>query len=79
MLDPGVLDPVGRCRWSTNPDEPLLYVKYDERLLNILDTGKKALILKSPVEIEPDGKYSRFFIFILSSSFIWKKRIKLLN
>ena len=60
------LDDVGRCRWSSNPDEPLLYVKHDGNLLNILDTEKKALILKSPVEIESMCKHIRvLFLFFL--------------
>ena len=63
------LDCVGRCRWSSHPDEPLLFVKYDGSLLNILDTEKKAFILKSPIEIESDGNYNRFFIFNLLLSF----------
>ena len=60
------LDALGRCKWSSHPDEPLLYVKYDQRLLNILDTEKKALILKSPIQIDSAGKYSRvLFLFCL--------------
>ena len=51
-----MLDPWNRCRWSSNPDEPLLFVKYDWRQLDILDVEKKALILKSPVEIDSTGK-----------------------
>ena len=34
---------------ALNPDECLLFVKYDQRYLNILDVEKPALILKSPV------------------------------
>ena len=65
---------MGRCRWSINADEPLLFVKYDWRLLNILDAEKKALILKSPVEIEPeDRKYSGFIIFIFPLLSIGKR------
>ena len=48
------VDSLGRCRWSTNPAEPLLFVKYDYRQLNILDVEKKALTLKEPVQIESD-------------------------
>ena len=46
----------GRCRWSSNPDEPLLFVKYDANRLNILDIEKKALILKDPIQNESVGK-----------------------
>ena len=53
------LDNWNRCRWSSNPDEPLLYVKYDWRLLNILDVEKQVLILKSQVDIEPQS-YSKY-------------------
>ena len=69
------LDGWGRCRWSSNPDEPLLFVKYDHRRLNILDTEKKAFVLKGPVEIESIGKRSRAFLFFF---FQWEKRINLL-
>ena len=58
------LDVTGRCRWSSNPDEPLLYVKYDLSQLNILDVEKGTLILKSPVEIDSKGKASRCLILI---------------
>ena len=53
------LDPAPRCRWSTHPDEPLLFVKYDWSLLNFLDAEKKALILEEPVEIEEYSKLNR--------------------
>ena len=59
------LDSLARCRWSSNPDEPLLYVKYDERFLNILDVEKKALILKSPVEIESEEGRHNSVLFLL--------------
>ena len=61
------LDSFGRCRWSTNTDEPLLFVAYSWKQLNILDVEKKALILKSPVKIESKSKHSIFFIFLLLS------------
>ena len=60
-----MLDDYGRCRWSTNPDEPLLFVKYDKRLLNVIDTEKKALVSKSPVEIGSIRKHSRVLFFFL--------------
>ena len=63
------LDETGRCRWSSNPDEPLLYVKYDRAFLNILDTEKKVLILKGPrCKIGDWGKHSRvLFLFFFFS------------
>ena len=76
------LDSVGRCRWNPNPDEPLIFVKYDFRHLNILDAVKKALILKGPIQIESKGKrstfgftifliiYLKFFFFSLSDFFM---------
>ena len=45
------LDIYGRCRWTTNADEPLLFVKYDINLLNILDVEKKTLTLKMAVKV----------------------------
>ena len=59
------LDKYARCRWSTNPDEPLLFVKCDWTLLNILDVEKEALILKSPVDFE-SGKCSRILNYFSS-------------
>ena len=48
------------CRWSPNTEEPLLFVKYDQHRLNILDVEKKAFILKEPIQTEfgqwEDGK-----------------------
>ena len=44
----------GRCRWSTNFDEPLVYIKYDQGRLNILDVETKTLILKNPVQLEEE-------------------------
>ena len=50
------LDYSGRCRWSTNSDEPLLFVKYDGNQLNILDVEKKVLTLKNSIQTESKGK-----------------------
>ena len=41
-----------RCRWSILSGEPIIYIKYD-RELNIIDTEKKALILKDSVKLGP--------------------------
>ena len=46
------LDLAGRCKWSTNAGEPLLFVKYDDNQLNIMDAEEKALILKSPIQLD---------------------------
>ena len=43
---------MGRCRWSPNSDEPLLFIRYDWRQLNILDAEKNAFTLKSPIQME---------------------------
>ena len=48
----GLEDYWSRCRWGTLSGEPLLYVKYCKKLLNIVDTEKKTLTLKDPVELE---------------------------
>lgn len=50
--DSGPTDHSGRCRWSTNSGEPFLFIKYEERMLNIADTEKQVLILKDPFELE---------------------------
>mgnify|MGYP000962709903 CR=1 FL=1 len=49
------LDTNGCCRWTTNADEPLLFVKYDGKLLNILDVERNTFILKSVVHLEDGG------------------------
>ncbi len=49
------LDWTGRCRWSFNIGEPLLFVKFKSNKLNLLDVEKKALILRIPVELEKSG------------------------
>lgn len=51
------LDLYGLCRWSTNTGESVLYVKYDLKLLNVLDAEKKILTLKSPIQFEEQGGY----------------------
>ena len=46
------LDGSGRCRWGPNTDEPLLFIKYNETQLNILDVEKKILTLKDPIQMD---------------------------
>ena len=38
-----------RCRWSTSPGEPLLFLKYNASKLIILDAEKQVSILKEPI------------------------------
>ena len=56
------LDLYERCKWSTNTDEPLLFVKYDMRYLNILAVEKKALTLKDPIQMDL-GQGAIFYLF----------------
>jgi len=65
------LDGYGRCRWSTNTGEPLLFVKYDRRILNVLnvlDDEKKALILSNPAEFEKWQYDSTYWIDVCQSN-----------
>ena len=41
-----ILDNFSRCRWISNSEEHLIFVKYDWSMLNILDTQKGTLTLK---------------------------------
>ena len=50
-----VSDAVGRCRWCSVKGEPLLFVKHKENQLNLLDTEKKTLLLKNPIQLEKKG------------------------
>ena len=65
------LDCVGRCRWSTNTGESLLYVKYAQNKLNTLDVEKKTLTLKDSIMLSYAGNfrdillYLRFFFYCL--------------
>lgn len=60
------IDGTGRCRWSTNTGEPLVFIKYDRSQLNILDIEKKALALKSPVQLESSqGHYNPFILLFI--------------
>lgn len=61
-----------RCRWSTNIGEPLLFVKYGERELNILDVEKKTLTFKDAIPIEQkEGVYAG----IICAAFYWFLRL----
>ncbi len=51
-------DSSGCCRWSTNADEPLLFVKYDIIMLNILDVEKKTLTLTNEIQLDTSTKIS---------------------
>ena len=53
------LDAWSRCRWSTNTEEPFLFIKYDRNQLNVLDTEKKCLTLKDSVSLEEGGNSMR--------------------
>jgi hypothetical protein len=46
------IDNYSRCRWSTNSDEPFLFVMHTWKQLNILDIEKKALTLKESLKLE---------------------------
>lgn len=50
-----LLDDSGRCRWSTNSGEPILFTKYENNRLNILDIEKKVSLLKEPIQFEKEG------------------------
>ena len=41
-----------RCRWIPNSEEHLIYVKYDDSMLNVLDAQKGVLTLKNSVLLE---------------------------
>lgn len=61
------LEPHGRCRWSTNSGESLLFVKSENDKLNILDAEKKVFTLKKPASLSPDCNLNKpkfFFSFI---------------
>ena len=56
----------GRCRWSTNPDEALLFIKYDSSKYRILDVEKKAFVFKVPIQLESNCKCSQFLFYSFS-------------
>ena len=51
------LDGIARCKWSLNPSEPLLFIKYDRIRLNILDVEKFKLTLNTPIQLEKSSNY----------------------
>ena len=55
-----VLDTYNRCRWIPNSEEPLIYVKYDNNRLNILDAQKGTLTLKKSVLLEKEDHRNSF-------------------
>ena len=65
----------GKCRWSTNPDEPLLFVRHYHDALNILDIEKKTLTLKESIPLTQYCNFSRNVVlsprlFFLHSKYI---------
>ncbi len=56
-----VLDGYGRCRWSMNANDPLLFLKFGLDRLNILHIEKKAVALKYSIYLEQKGKYSLLY------------------
>lgn len=60
------LDSDGRCQWSSNSGEPLLYVKHHLNDLNILDAVRNCFILKETFELDNnDGEgCNKFFSLI---------------
>ena len=62
-------DAFGRCRWNTNPDEFLLFIKYSRSKLNILDAEKKVMTLKESLQLNRFGTFSRNCVLSLSSLF----------
>lgn len=66
-----LLDDTGRCRWSTNTDEPLLFVKSGSNKLDILDAEKKVLTLKKSISFGSCNlSKSLFSLFLTFYSFI---------
>ena len=54
------LDDWSRCKWSSNHDEPLLFVRFDDNNLNIVDFEKDVLSLKNPIKTDK-SKYTMLF------------------
>ena len=65
------LDCVGRCRWSTNTGESLLYVKYAQNKLNTLDVEKKTLTLKDSIMLSYAGNFRDVFLYLLLAFFFY--------
>ena len=62
-------DYYGRCRWSINTGESLIFVKYDMNKLNIIDTEKKVLTLKQPLQVDTSNFRKALFSFLFSICF----------
>lgn len=62
------LDDFSRCRWSTNAGEPLLFIKYSGKQLNIFDAEKRVLLMKTPIELEKQCNYGNLFMFLVRIS-----------
>lgn len=45
-----------RCLWIPIAEQPILFVKFGGGKLNLLNTEKNTLVLKSGVQLEKDGK-----------------------
>lgn len=45
------LDLYASCRWTINREEPLLFLKFKNNFLNILDTEKKTFVWKTPIQV----------------------------
>lgn len=61
-------DGYGRCKWTTNTEEPSLFLKYSDSKLNIFDIEKKTLLLKDPIPLRSginSGRINFSFIAIL--------------
>lgn len=43
---------LNRCRWSSNPADPFLFVKYEANQLNIIDAERQSLTLKEAIQLE---------------------------
>lgn len=61
------VDAWGRCKWSPNIGEPVLFIKYEMIQLNLLDCEKKSFILKEPVQLDDKRKHFNKSDILLSS------------
>lgn len=64
------------CRWTTNAEEPILFLKYDRNKLNILDVEKKRLTLLEPVKVE-ERRRNNVWEAILAHCFVNYRLYKL--
>ena len=49
------LDYTNKCKWVSKVSDSLLFVQYDEKLLNILDIERNEQELKSPIKLQEEG------------------------